>query len=132
MDKKLFTKNIYIFRCKSNVRAGQKSCWKLNYYTWTWEGANLPNNHGILVCSFLALLGKEWSNLTWTIQKQSPWNPMQRLLPPVVKWRIPWPQFFSRALPLPDSQARRGWRTWDGAPAFRREAGPHSKGPDNV
>lgn len=49
-------------------------------------GGNLPNNHGILVGSFLALLSKQRSNLSGPIEEDSARNPMQRgVFPAVIK-----------------------------------------------
>jgi len=81
---------------------------------------NLPNNHGILIRPFLALLSVDTSNLSWSIQEHPARNLIQRFFSPVIKGRVPRTRSLLRVLPLPHTKSRRARRARSRAPALCR------------
>lgn len=65
---------------------------------------NLPNNHGILVSTLLALLSKERSNFTGAIQEHPSRNPVKRFFSAIVKGGVPRAWSFLGVLPFLDTQ----------------------------
>lgn len=94
--------------------------------------SNLPNDHGVLIGSLPALLGEERGDAAGPVQEHPPGDPMEMLLFLRVAPR-------PRLLPLPPprplrpQRRRRGGRRAGGAALpVRRQAGPHSEGPDHA
>lgn len=66
------------------------------------SNSNLPNNHGILVGALLALLGEQGGKLGGAIDEEPIRDPVNGLIPPILKGRGSMPLFGGVASALPE------------------------------